>query len=213
MVLCSLGFWQLQRAAEKKHLVEQQKHFAAQTPRQWTGHEAVQQFQTLQLSGHYLPSLFLLDNQFYQHQFGYDILSPLRLSNGRIVLVDRGWVLGDVSRRNFPTPVVPSGLINLSGTVYYPSPKIWVMGLESEKKADNVLLLEKINTQLVSEILHKSVYPFIIRLSPEESSGFIRDWPVVSLSPDRHLGYAFQWFAMALAVLIIFISLTLKKKE
>ena len=50
-----------------------------------------------------------------------------------------------------------------------------------------------------------------MRLSTDESSGFVREWAIVSMPPVRHVGYAVQWFAMALAILILFIALNVKK--
>jgi surfeit locus 1 family protein len=34
--------------------------------------------------------------------------------------------------------------------------------------------------------------------------------PAVGFGPERHLGYAIQWFALAIALLVIFISLSFK---
>ena len=67
--------------------------------------------------------------------------------------------------------------------------------------------------KLLRQFLHKFVYPFIIRLDQQQPHGFLRDWPVVSMPPARHYGYAVQWFSMALVVFLIFISLNLKKKK
>ncbi|BBP67889.1 hypothetical protein PHLH5_54300 [Pseudomonas sp. Cab53] len=33
------------------------------------------------------------------------------------------------------------------------------------------------------------------------------DWPVVSMGPEKHLGYAVQWFAMAAALFGLFLYL------
>ena len=81
-----------------------------------------------------------------------------------------------------------------------------------DKKDENLAIIELIDTQLISQFLHKSVYPFIIRLSSQSKYGFVRDWPVIAMSVERHYGYAFQWFAIAFAIFIIFIILNMKKK-
>ena len=65
---------------------------------------------------------------------------------------------------------------------------------------------------IIRQFLLKSVYPFIIRLSPQAEYGFVRDWPVVAMSVERHFGYALQWFAIALVIIILFIVLNVKKK-
>jgi rRNA large subunit m3Psi methyltransferase RlmH len=76
-----------------------------------------------------------------------------------------------------------------------------------------VIILEQLDTKLLSQILQKKVYPFIMRLDKQEAHGFVREWAIVSMPPQRHLAYALQWFAMALVILIIFVALNLKKKN
>ncbi|WP_019216188.1 SURF1 family cytochrome oxidase biogenesis protein [Legionella tunisiensis] len=59
--------------------------------------------------------------------------------------------------------------------------------------------------------MHKSVYPFIIRLDKSEADSYVREWAVVAMPPERHYAYALQWFAIAFVILILFIALNLKK--
>ena len=227
-----LGFWQLDRAHEKKQMIAALNGFSQQTPTVWSPSDPwPAQYQPVKLQGHFLPNVLLFDNQHHQHQFGYDVISALilesvnsssedlrqdsncqqTLSNDQIVLVDRGWIPGDASRRVFPVADTPRGLIQLVGGVYYPSKKTWLLGPALEKKDDNLVVIELLDTTLISQFLHKSVYPFIIRLNPEAPNGYLREWPVVAMSPDRHYGYALQWFAMALVILIIYVALNFNK--
>lgn len=81
------------------------------------------------------------------------------------------------------------------------------------KEGNKVVILERLDTQLISQVLQKSVSPFIIRLDKQDANGFVREWATVSMPPQRHLAYALQWFVMALVVLIIFVALNLKKNE
>ena len=48
--------------------------------------------------------------------------------------------------------------------------------------------------------------PFEVRLEPGPASYRV-DWPIVSMSPSKHVGYAVQWFALAAALLGLFIYL------
>lgn len=209
-----LGMWQLERAGEKKEMIARETQLASQAPVLWApGMTNPQQYQSVILQGFFLPKLLLLDNQHHNHQFGYHVLTPLQLNNGSVVLIDRGWVSGDPLRKKFPEVIYPEQVRNLSGQAYYPSDKIWVLGEVLEKKSVNFAILEKIDTHLISQFLHKSVYPFIIRLSPNEANGYVRNWPVVSMPPERHNAYALQWFAMAFVIFAIFIGLNLKKPD
>jgi len=66
--------------------------------------------------------------------------------------------------------------------------------------------------QLV-EVSKKPLLPVVLRLAPESEHGYRRDWTTVAFGPERHLGYAVQWFALAAAMLVILIILVRKKIE
>lgn len=212
-LLLRLGFWQLDRAEEKKWMVAAQAYQAKQRPLHWnTTSIAPKQYQRLTVEGHYLSTHLLLDNQYDRHQWGYHVLSPFLLNDHRIVMVDRGWVAGPITRQIVPKVITPIETIYLSGEAYYPSRKTWVLGAAYEKK-DETIILEQINIQLISQLLHKSVSPFIIRLGKNEAHGYLREWTIIAMPPQRHYAYALQWFAMAVVVFILFIALNLKKSD
>lgn len=212
-LLSSLGCWQLQRAEEKTRLLTQATTAARREPTPWSATGGLPQpWQALSVSGRYLPELFLLDNQYNEHRIGYNVLSPLLLQDDTVVLVDRGWIPAGEDRRQLPELNNPEQPLQLSGQAYYPSAKTWVLGETIDQHSGNTTLIEKIDAQIISQLLHKSVYPFIIRLNKNEAYGFVRERALVSMPPERHKAYALQWFAMALVVLILFITLNLKKK-
>ncbi len=208
-----LGFWQLTRADEKTQLIAKQQVFAAKAPVFWqSGHNFPAQYQQIRVRGHFSPVTLLLDNQHYQHAFGYDVLSPLILDDGKVILVDRGFVPDVSNRQNFPDIKIPQGSIDIIGSAYYPANKQWALGNIFDKKSINLVVIEFVDVKIVNQFLHKSVYPFIIRMRPESDYGYVRDWPVVAMPPGRHIAYAVQWFAMAIVVLLLFIVLNVKKK-
>ncbi len=209
-----LGYWQIYRADEKTKMIVAQKTQEKQKPVPWTTKEKLPlQYERIVLKGRYLSQVFLLDNQHHNHQFGYDVLSPLELSDGSIIIIDRGWVPGEVTRRVLPNIQFPKGIVELQGSAYFPSKNQWVLGPALEEKGNKIIILERVDDQLISQILQKSVSPFIIRLDKHDTNGFVREWETVSMPPQRHLAYALQWFVMALVVLIIFVVLNLKKKN
>jgi surfeit locus 1 family protein len=208
-----LGFWQLQRADEKKQMLRAHQAHAQQTPVFWEPtHKLPSQYQQIRVQGHFISKVLLLDNQHYHHKFGFHALSPLMLANGNVVLVDRGWLVGDVTRQLLPQVDTPTGLITLQGSVYYPSTKNWRLGQLLEKEQANLVVIELVDTKLIGQFLHKSLYPFIIRLDEKEAGGFVREWAIVAMPPQRHYAYALQWFVMAFVIFIIYIALNMKKK-
>ena len=209
-----LGFWQIHRADEKKKMIVAQKTHEKQKPVHWTTKQKLPlQYERIIVKGHYLPQIFLFDNQHHQHQFGYNALSPLELTDGSVVMIDRGWVPGEMTRRILPNVQIPNSFVTLQGSVYFPSINQWVLGPVLEKKGNQIMIIERIDTQLISQVLQKTVSPFIIRLDRQDPNGFVREWATVSMPPQRHLAYAVQWFAMALTILVLFVALNLKKKN
>jgi surfeit locus 1 family protein len=203
----SLGMWQLKRADEKKRLLAQSEIAQKSAAYAWHPQDKYPtQYQRIQLKGHFSKKLILLDNQHEQHQFGYHVFSPLVLTNGKIIIIDRGWVSKEQSNQ-LETPLFP---LTIEGSAYYPSEKQWVLGEPIEIKTPNLAIIETIDIKLMSQFLHKSVYPFIIRQNTHSPFGYVRNWVTVNMPPRRHVAYAFQWLAIAGVILILFIALNIK---
>src|SRR3990167_2869262 len=82
-----LGLWQLDRGHEKQRLLRTSQAAAKRPPILWhAGDSMPHQYQSLQVHGHFLSATLLLDNQHHQHRFGYDVLSPLELADGSVVI-------------------------------------------------------------------------------------------------------------------------------
>lgn len=211
-LLISLGLWQLHRAEEKNAMLLHAQLQGKSAATVWQATKALpQQYQLVTVKGSYLNHTFLLDNQSHQHQFGYHVLTPLQIAPGKVVLIDRGWVPLKQPRSILPNSTIPQGEQLIKGQTYYPSAKQWILGDVIEKEQQEITVIERFDEKTISNILHNSVYPFIIRLDKSESYGYIREWPIVAMTPQRHYAYALQWFAMALSVFIIFIVTNLKK--
>lgn len=209
-----LGFWQLARAHEKQQMLKAVDVLSKQTPIDWKPSAALpKQYQQVHVKGHFLPTALLLDNQYYRHQFGYDVITPLVLDNGQVILIDRGFVPAGQHRQTLPHIDSVNDGIDCIGSAYYPSNKQWVLGPVLDKMNKKLAIIEQIDIPFLREFLHKSIYPFIIRLDSQSMHGFIRDWPVVAMPVARHYGYALQWFIMALVIVILFIVLNVKKSD
>ena len=57
--------------------------------------------------------------------------------------------------------------------------------------------------------------PRVLRLDPALPLGYARDLDLLpnTLPPEQHRGYAVQWFALALAVLVTALILTFRKRR
>jgi len=65
----------------------------------------------------------------------------------------------------------------------------------------------------ISADLGRPLQPRLLLLDPDATSGFVRKWTPAVMPPARHQAYAFQWFAFALAALVLFVALHWKKVE
>lgn len=223
----TLGNWQLNRAAEKQALIDQHRRVAMSEPVTLPGREEVTNHAD---AWRYRPvreavewqseRQFLLDNKVHARQAGYHVLTPARIvRNGEWVLVNRGWVPQGKTRRDLPdvripeSPKTPETIIR--GDIYPPFPDAYRTGVDMAGGATGwPLVIQYIDFEAIGKLLGAPVLPFVVRLSPEENNpGFVRIWPTVPFSPEKHIAYAWQWFAMAGVILILFFFLNIKRKH
>ena len=205
-LLLTLGAWQLDRAGEKQALYDD---FAA-------GGEAValhagsrgldelRRYAPVRATGTYLAERqFLLDNMVADGQAGYRVLTPLLLGEGGAVLVDRGWVPRDFSTSEAPAIDVDDGMRTATGMLdRMPRPGI---ALETEFGPDWPKVVQFPTLEELAAALELRLVPGLLLLDRAAPDGFRRDWRPSDFGPERHLGYAFQWFALAATLVILYL--------
>ena len=112
VLFVALGTWQVERRAWKLDLiarVEQRVHAppaAAPGPAQWpNGTAAADEYRHVTVSGVYLDDAQTLVQAVTDLGAGYWVLTPLRLADGSVVLVNRGFVAADDRQRVQPGAV------------------------------------------------------------------------------------------------------------
>jgi surfeit locus 1 family protein len=207
-----LGLWQLTRAGEKELMQRQFQQLQLQRAISIGDGIKPRQYQGVKAQGKFLnDKQFLLDNQHVNHQFGYHVLTPLLLGSGDVVIVDRGFLKGNIDRTILPPIEHVKAFLKLRGHSYYPSKKTFHLGPIVDNGNKWPKVVESIDLTLFSQLLHKPVLPFIIRLNDEQKYGFVRKWQIIAMSPTRHRAYAFQWFSFAAIVFILFIVLNVER--
>lgn len=204
-LLVSLGFWQLKRYHYKKYLLQafNLAMQAAPAPLNDVIKLTHPEFRRVQITGHYLNSkTILLANRLAEHQSGYDVITPFKIKNEKqAVLVDRGFVPAQmITHSNI---VASQHIISLTGYLKFPDKHVFILGPEILNQ-QFPLEVQKINIQKIEHATQLTLFPFLIRLSPDEPNGFYREWPITIMMPAQHLGYAIQWFLMALVLLIAY---------
>ncbi|MEM7406075.1 MAG: SURF1 family protein [Pseudomonadota bacterium] len=214
VLLLSLSNWQWNRAKEKTALesrhqqLDTEQNFDPATP----GPPLVERHQRLQASGTYLRQQFLLDNRTYKGRAGYYVLTPLELRDGTLLLVNRGWVEARLDRSQLPDIPLPREPQVVQGRAHYPATEQLLLGDAGYEQPEWPRVVQRLEPQKIATILSKAVKPYTLRLSAEVAGGFSRDWPIYyGITPERHQGYAFQWFSLAVALLTIYIVVNLKR--
>ena len=207
-ILLKLGFWQLQRAQYKRELISQfhQRSKAAPMMLATVMKNASEwQYQHVSIVGTFdNQHSFLLDNQFHQHQIGYQVITPLLLAaNQASVLVNRGWIAAGTSRNVLPVIEPVMGSMQLQGMVYRPLKPMLV--LKQIPLAKNVWpsRIQRLDFTEMQQTLGYPIQAFTILLDSNQAHGFIREWKPVIIPPEKHIAYAVQWFALAATLMII----------
>lgn len=213
----SLGVWQLHRAHAKTVMLEQRAAadnaparplVQARLPAHLYGKRVV-------VTGEYLSDQqILMDNQTHEGRVGYHAWTPLQVADGRLVLVDRGWVPLGIDRAHPPSPPVPSGTRQVRGLWRaWPQAGIALHADDICDRHDWPRVLNYPQYRQVACQYDAPVVDGLLLLSEEAPGGFPREWDSLGLSPMRHIGYAVQWFAMALAALVIFVVVNVRRNR
>ncbi len=216
----TLGGWQLDRAEQKRVLFAEFEKKQAGAARH-LNHEKIAlddtlTWQPVNAHGFFLEQYqILLDNQVAQGKIGYFVYTPFVFAAGApVILVNRGWVPMGRYRQTVPELTKTNGKVGIVGIIKgEPNTGLLLNDAEPEVLSDTVYRVQRISIDDLQVLLDKKMLPYIIRLSPESAHGYRRKWQPPGSGESRHLAYAFQWFAFAAAVLVIYLVLNIKKTD
>ena len=218
-LFAGLGKWQLNRAAEKTRILETHRERAAeaavilpnefdhsgQWPEQW-------RYRKVRVTATPVPERqFLLDNQTRAGRVGFNVLTPFRPKDGGLFLVDRGWVPLGASRLNLPDVSIPAEPLRFEGSIYVPYKKAFSLGGIDDGEVGWPRIIQFLDFQTLGKRLGEPLRPFTLRLDPAAGHGYRRDWPITAALPDKHLAYAFQWFALAVGTVAVAFALAMRR--
>ena len=210
-----LGQWQIQRADQKRAIavkLTQRALAPALEPEAVAGDLAELEYRRLRLRGEFLPAWPLyLDNRPQQGRAGFFVLMPFRLANsGKTVMVERGWVARDGrDRAHLPPLATPPGTIIIEGKLRSTPGRVMQLG-EVPPPLPGAIL-QNFDAAGFARASGLVLQPYLLEQSSAVADGLTRDWSLPSAGIDRHLGYAFQWFALAAMACIFFVVTGLKR--
>lgn len=213
----SLGVWQLGRAELKREmLAEAQRALSARTPQPTavlTDAARADAYDWVEIRGRFVEApAVLLDNQQHAGRVGIRAYRVFETHAGMRVLVDLGWLALPPDRT---LPQVPRDAARhaLRGLLLPPPGSGLRLG-EPQPQADGTLLTMRVEPDAIALALGMpGLAPRVLRPEPEAGFGYQRDFDILpnTLPPEKHIGYAVQWFALALAVLVTAVLLTVRR--
>lgn len=208
LLMLRLGFWQLDRAEQKTQLHQRfaERATASPLPLQTSSPEeaARELWRPALLSGTALAPVLVLDNRVRDGVPGYEVLNPIQLADGRVVLLNRGWIKGAARRDQWPevAPMQPLAEVKVR-IAPSPSTGISLAPFSTEAGPASMLRVQRIDFAALSAALKLPLEPYQVLLEADQAGGYDRRWPLPSPDAGKHQAYAFQWFAMAAALSIL----------
>lgn len=212
--LIALGFWQLERADEKRELETRWAQRQSEAPVALDALRSVSPeslaYRRVALQGEFLSEHYLLlDNRMYRGRFGNEVIGLFALADSnQVVLVNRGWVPSDPARLSLPDVPEPGATGTLTGHLYVSPGTPYLLGEQLFQPPWPVLIqaveIEALRP-LVASVTEAELYPWLVRIDSQQAAALTADWPVVNASPEKHQGYAVQWFTMAAVLLLFFL--------
>lgn len=218
-LLIGLGFWQLDRAAQKRQLqADYDRGQEAPPTRLQAVLESAEslRFRRVIVRGQYEPEYqILIDNRVHQGQVGYHVLTPLRIEDGNVrVLVNRGWVALGEDRDHVPRIETPKEVVEVEGVATLPQTGGFHLGTARPPLPGWQNRWQYVDLTEYARNVPFPVQPVVILLSPQSAAGgFARHWVRLDTGIATHQGYAFTWFSMAVALAAIYLFVNIRKVD
>ena len=230
VLFASLGRWQLGRMHEKQARLEAAAHaLETHTPQPLllaSDPKRADAYDWAAGSGSIADATVWLDNQMRDGKPGVRMYCVLLPDDGvQAVLVDAGWWPLD-ARRELPVFGCPRGQgIAVRGLLAPPPSSGLAHGDAMAASGPQRWLATRLELPAIARELKLStgLAPRVLRLDPEraqDDAGVMlapgeRDLDILpnTLPPERHLGYAVQWFGLAAAVFVVALVLTLRARR
>ncbi|MFD1580065.1 SURF1 family cytochrome oxidase biogenesis protein [Ramlibacter ginsenosidimutans] len=219
LLTASLGFWQWERGHQRtavRQAIEAQAHSATVGARELLavpGGDTRLVNRPVVLTGEWLPDRTIyLDNRQMNAVPGFYVVTPLRIAGSQaVVLVQRGWVQRNFeARTSLPAIQTPTGTVEVHGLLAPPPAKLYAFTTEETGPIRQNLDLGAFRLETGLPLLALSV-----QQTGAPSEGLLRQWPEAGSGAERNYGYAFQWWAMAglIAILYVWFQLVVPRRQ
>lgn len=212
-----LGFWQLDKAGQQEQRLNEFAQ-ADSTPLAFSTVDDPRalRYRSVSVRGYFdARRQFLIDNIVRNSRNGFYVITPFYTDDGPVLLVNRGWIPQTPTRE-------PIGELSISDDVRRIGGRIGKLPVGGIKLGDATAaggewprILQFPEIADIESQLGQAAAPWVLLADPQMAGGFEREWKPGGLPPERHLGYAVQWFAMSLALtaLLIWAALSGRRKS
>ena len=228
VVFVAAGQWQQRRMHEKEVLRAEfdaatavaPLDLAAKTER--TDWNALR-YRKVTASGEYdARRQILVDNRVHDGRAGYHVITPLVLTDGRLVLVNRGWAPQGASRAALPQVLPPAGPVTVQGRIAIPRASAFEPAKDSTSGATSGsmsgFVWQSIDVARFSAATGMAVLPVVIEAvdtpaAPALGDGLVRDWLAPDFGVEKHEIYMVQWYALAVLAIVLWATLNLRRSK
>jgi len=215
VLMTYLGFWQLDRLAARKDLNEEVRIAIAAEP---VDVEALLEGDALNhtavlVAGEYLDEMsFFVANRTFDSRAGSWLVTPVRLGDGRVVVVSRGWVPRLYAAGEAPQAIeTPTGRIEVLGRINDSVPD----GRIATSPTSILPEVSRLDLDRVEELLGIEVVDRWVQL--ERQAPPLGDLPLPvprpGLDEGSHLSYAVQWFFFSSATVVAYFLIIRKRRH
>lgn len=219
--LVALGFWQLDRADQKYAARSLREQRLTQPPvvlKPSDTDSAAMLARKVKVEGRFdLQHQFLLQNQLHQEQPGYQVYAPLRLDAETGVLVDRGWVAAHFGPHQ-PAPDLsgPTDSINMTAVVDTPPSIGLKLGEPGAGATDWPRQVQYVDLDWAQQQLGYRLLPYVLLPVDRHEPNLVQTSKPEHIGergmpPEKHVSYAVQWFALAVALMVIYIVVNTRR--
>jgi cytochrome oxidase assembly protein ShyY1 len=199
---CALGTWQLNRRAEALAEVaridanyDAEPIPVAEALPDPSGFDADQRWQVVALSGEYLADEeVVVRNRPFEGSSGFEVITPFRLDDGTVFMVDRGWIAQNSQGRPSEAAPPPSGRVEVTARLKAGEDRI--AGRTSTGVELATIDLDEL-AERVEAPTYTGAYGVLV-----QSGADVDEPPLAAARPIRdegpHLSYALQWYVFAL---------------
>tara|TARA_B100000795_G_scaffold269019_1_gene257245 strand:- start:4145 stop:4897 length:753 start_codon:yes stop_codon:yes gene_type:complete len=216
-----LGFWQLDRASEKNS--KNSNYTLRQADNLIDLNKAVSidnaesiLWRKTKVNGSFLnKKSIILDNQILNKIAGFNVLTPFKVKDSQYtVLVNRGWQPNLARRDLIPNIKSLEGDIIINGHIAkFPTSGISLGQENIETLNSSVFRMQKLEIVELRNFLTFNLLPYMIYLDPLLDNTSYNTFKLPAPGSEKNYGYAFQWFAFAFTLLIIFIKIGVRRKK